>query len=236
MRYIDKLERLNGLSDGAKWWFDQENLLEMALLAADEGEFGNLELMREDFGQELAAYVQYSMSQFFITKDVIERAKEDEAAPNADSLVALIDRYPNIPDEVQRNVEVFGAGEDIYDVIMKIARGGGELEVAPEEFELEVDQYAGQLMDAIMNDGAEILADDELLDEPMLRADNDQNDGGFFPPLPPPPLIRQRAEVGIVFEGDGIVPLNPPMLIRQNAYVYDAHNDMELSGEESVDE
>ncbi|MDA9163504.1 hypothetical protein N9N97_01320 [Rickettsiaceae bacterium] len=240
MRYVDKLARLDELADGAKWWFDQGNLLEMALLEAEEGEIDNLLIilnLHEESGQEVAAYVQYSMNQFCITKDVIERAKEDEAAPNADSLVALIDLYSNIPDEVQRDAEVFGAGEDIYDIIIEIAQGGGELEVAPEELELEINQYAGQLMDDIMNDGEENLAGDELLDEPMPLADNNQNDEFFPPPLP---LIRQRAEISRVFDRDAlldIAPLNPPLLIRQNAYVYDAYNnDMELSGEESAGE
>ncbi len=191
MRYEDKLARLDEIVDEAKWWFVQNDLLELAIVRGDEDDLQDNALILRDhieLGPKVSAYLQLYMSQFCITDDVIQRAKDDDILPDADSLIMLLDRFPDGSDEVQRYVEEFmadgGIHGDIHDVIMDI------LDAAEDEFE-----GGGEVEDMVIGEVPLFIGG--IAPFPQLEGNPNEGDVNFLPlPLPLPlRLIRQNAYV-----------------------------------------
>ncbi len=110
MRHEDKLDRLDEIADGAKWWLRQLNQLQNIVDEAPETEREAPLQKLEDHASSavwIVAYMKYSMSQYCITYDIIRESKEDESVLSIDYLTFLIGLCPNIPAYVSEYVENF---------------------------------------------------------------------------------------------------------------------------------
>jgi len=117
MQHEDKLDRLDEIADGAKWWFCHLNQLQNAVDNSIEAE---MEIPLQKLENHMSSavwvvgYMKYSMSRYCITESVVQEAKDDEAVLSIDYLTFLIEQCPDISADVREYIEGFNYDCRIY--------------------------------------------------------------------------------------------------------------------------